>query len=307
MDNLAALFEKKQYQLIINVTEGSVDVVAVSYRLNALIALNRFKEAINLVTIHNDLLYQKDPLKCMQLHFELLLHEKKYDEALLVLKKYEDKPYVSQKVEEFLRAIPHKIADYQKMDETRAPFISEEEANKIFLKEKDNQKIIATIYYLKPLEIAPYLSSLKKLLIRDDVSDDTKTLALLLLISKKVDGNYSIQKKQKTYQINPSHATPPFANKKYRQLINNIHQYGKDPSVEEVAINLLNQYILLIYPCEVDERDKLEHIALAFVVMAKEYLKINENFANFIKNHTDNIDAVKTLLSIYHLSLDKQQ
>ena len=137
MDNLATLFKKKQYQLIIDVTDGSLDIEAISYRLNALIALNRYQDALTLIIARNDLLYQKDPLKCMELHFELLLHEKKFDEALMTLKKYEEMPYVSQRVEEFLRAIPKKIANYQKMDETHTPFVSEEEANEIFIKEKD--------------------------------------------------------------------------------------------------------------------------------------------------------------------------
>ena len=305
MDNLAALFEKKQYQLIINATEGSVDVVAVSYRLNALIALNRFKEAINLVTIHNDLLYQKDPLKCMELHFGLLMHEKKYEEIDANLKKYEEMPYVSQKVEEFLRAIPKQAASYRRKDENPTIMLNEEEANKIFLTSKSSNKIISTIYRLKPLDLTPYLTSLTKLLMRKDVSDDAKTLALILLISKKINGNYSIQKNNTVYHVNPAQIVPPFTSENYLKTVKAIYQYAKDPSIQEIALSLLNQYIVVCYPNEIDHEHKVEHIALAFVALAKEYLKTGENLDEFIKQHTSDTNIINTLLATYRSALDK--
>ncbi|MCQ2794193.1 MAG: hypothetical protein MJ207_02375 [Bacilli bacterium] len=306
MDNLATLFKKKQFDLIVNLTSGSNDVDAVTYRLNALIALGRYAEALKLVYEHNDVLYKKDPLKCMEIHFELLLHERKYLEAMDELKRYEDMPYVSQQVEEFLRVIPKKIANYQTMSETKTPFVSQEEANEIFTKSQDEAKIIATIYRLKPLDISPYLMSLLILLKRGDVNDDAKTMALLLLISKKVNRDVTINKMKSVYSINPANAVPPYTGESYRQTILYIYDLiKKEPAVQEVAINLLNQYIFSIYPIDLYHSIKAKDIALAFIVMGKQYLKVDQDVDAFLEENAEDAGHVMALVELYRLTLDK--
>ena len=47
----------------------------------------------------------------MKLHFELLLSKKLFDEAKIALDHYENLPYVSQEVEEFMREMSQRIID----------------------------------------------------------------------------------------------------------------------------------------------------------------------------------------------------
>jgi len=109
MDNLKTLFDKKQYKLIIDLTSSSDDVTSIIFRLNAFIALEDYKSALNLIINRKDIIYQKDPIRCMDIHIDLLLHENKLMDAINAINEYKNMPYISQKVEEHLKELPNRI------------------------------------------------------------------------------------------------------------------------------------------------------------------------------------------------------
>jgi len=303
--NLKELFDNGKYSDIIELTNKSSDAESVSYRINALIAIENYKAALHEIEIHKETLYKKNPLTCMNLHIELLLHLKMYVEAINVNKEYSERPYISQQVEEFLREVPNKIIASQKRNEINNLYKDENEVKKLFMDSKDEMLLSSAIYNLKKLDIIPYLSSLLVLLKRKDVSDDIKTLALIILVSKKVDMEVEINKNNNFVKVNPSKLSAPFNDRQYKEINNLISKVSRDPTIENVAKNLFNQFILNSYP-NVIYNDESNAMAIAFIALAKRYLKADNEVNEVILANGFSVNKIETLMNILQDKIERK-
>jgi len=304
--NLKELFENGKYSEIIELTNKVSDAESISYRINALIAIENYKAALHEIEIHKEALYKKNPLTCMNLHIELLLHLKMYVEAINAHKEYSERPYISQQVEEFLRDIPNKIIAAQKRSEINNLYQNEEEVKKLFMNSKDEMMLSSAIYNLKKLDIIPYLTSLLVLLKRVDVSDDIKTLTLIMLVTKKVDMEVEINKNNNLYKVNPSKLSAPFNDRQYKEINNLISKISRDPTIENVAKNLFNQFILNSYP-NVIYNDESNAMAVAFIALAKRYLKADNEVNEVILSNGFSINKIEELMNIFQNKIEKNK
>lgn len=299
------LFNKKQYSEILDLTKNKIDEVSLSYRLNALIALSNYQEALKLIKAYNDVLYKKDPLVLMRLHIELLLELKMFTEAINVHHEYYERPYISQQVEEYLKEVPNLIVKAQKNDAANELFKDEEHVKEIFTKSNDAALLTNAIYHLKKLDVTPYLSSLFNLLTRKEVNDDIKTLALLILIMKHVDYDVVINKNKKDIKINPSKVSAPYAQLEYKAIMNEIVKMSKDPTLESVATNLFNQYVLNVFPNELYNAHT-HTMAVAFLALGKKYLRDDKTIEEIVKNNHEDLDNINKLMNFYQGKIERK-
>jgi hypothetical protein len=106
MDSLKSLMDKKEYQLVLDLTKGSSDPEAIFYRATAYISLNQPVPATALLVENREELFKANPVLLMKVTFELRFIQKQFDEAYKDLEWFSNQPYVSQAVEEQLRAAP---------------------------------------------------------------------------------------------------------------------------------------------------------------------------------------------------------
>ncbi|MCQ2795144.1 MAG: hypothetical protein MJ214_02925 [Bacilli bacterium] len=301
--DLKKLLNEHKYSEILSLTNNKEDADSISYRISAYIGLSNYKEALKEIKIHNDLLYKKNPLATMNLHLELLLELKMYAEAISMHHEYSERPYISQQVEEFLREVPNKIIKSQKRNEAQDLFLDEEKVNELFIKSKDEALLTNAIYHLKKLELSPYLNSLANLLKRVDVSDDIKTLALLIMVMKKVNKDIVIIKNKKEFKINPVKLEAPYAMKQYKEIMELIVKLSKDPTIESVASNLFNQYVLISFPGLIFN-DTSKKMSVAFIALAKRYLKEENAVNEVIKDHNESVSEINALMNLYQNKIE---
>ncbi len=299
------LLDEHKYEEIISLTNNKEDVNSIIYRITALASLSRYKDALKELKTHNELLYKNNPLVTMKLHLELLLTLNMYVEAISIFKEYSERPYISQQVEEFLKEVPNLIIKSQKQNEAKDLFLDEDKVNELFINSKDEGMLTNAIYHLKKLDINPYLSSLSKLLKRDDISDDVKTLALLILVIKKVNKDLVLTKNKKEYRINPNKLVAPFAEKQYKEIMQSIIKLSKDPTIESVATNLFNQYVLNCFPGLI-YNDSTHKMSVAFIALAKRYLKEENSVKETIKENNENENDIISLMDLYQSKIDRQ-
>ena len=79
MDSLKTLMDKKQYDLVIKLTENSNDSIALFYRLSALLAVGKSEDALNLIKIKR-LILQKNLSLLIRFHIEILCLLGRFDE-----------------------------------------------------------------------------------------------------------------------------------------------------------------------------------------------------------------------------------
>ena len=71
MDSLKSLMDKRQYDLVIKLTENSEDMTYLFYRISALLATGRGEEALSVIKKNREIL-QGDLSLLMKVHIEIL-------------------------------------------------------------------------------------------------------------------------------------------------------------------------------------------------------------------------------------------
>ena len=270
MDNLDSLFEKKEYDLILELTKDSRDPKELLMRISCLVIEGKVDNALDEIEKNQSIIETKYLLRLMKLHFELLLSKKLFDEARIELRHYENLPYVSQEVEEFLREIKDRIEE-EAHPKSHQKF-ELDEIYDILEKETEMSKISQVLFSLKKYNLNIYIDSLKIFLKRSDVHPNFRTYALMVLIDEKYDGVVEFLSRNGLIKINPKTITPPFMSKEFNETCRLItEKCNHDISMIETALHLFNCYIIDTYPEDIYSVG-LEKLSSAFIRIAESYL-----------------------------------
>ena len=287
MDNLDTLFEKKQYDLVIKLTELSNDPKERFLRISSLVSLGKIDQALDEIEEFQSILEDKYPLQLMKLHFELLLSKKLYEEARIALKHYENLPYISQAVEEFMLEMKTRIEDEAHPHGNKSYSIDE---ICDVLESETNQGIISqVIFSLKDYNIRSYIDSLKLFLKRDNVHPNFRTYALILLVDNKYDDEIEFLSLNGPIVVNPSKLFPPFMSKQFNEVCKLVSQKcNQNVTLMETALHLFNCFIIDTYPIDIYV-DSADDISSAIVHIASQYLhaessEISEKVEKIAKN-----------------------
>lgn len=270
MDNLDSLFNKKEYDLVLELTKDSKDPKEILMRISCLVIQGKVDAALDEIEWNQSLIEDKYQLRLMKLHFELLLSKKLFDEARLALKHYENLPYVSQEVEEFMREMKDRIEE-EAHPKSRQKF-ELDEIYDILEKETDQGKISQVLFSLKNYNINIYIDSLKIFMMREDVNPNFRTYALILLIDEKFNENVKFLSRDGIVVVNPTKIEPPFMSQNFNETCRKItEKCNNNVTLTETALHLFNCYIIDTYPSKIYEEGN-EKLSSAFVRIAEIYL-----------------------------------
>ncbi len=286
MDNLESLFNKKEYALILDLTKDSKDPKELLMRISCFVIQGKIDEALDEIETNQSLIEKDYQLRLMKTHFELLLSKKLYDEARLALKHYENLPYVSQEVEEFMRDMKTRIED-EAHPKSHQGF-DLEEIYDVLEKETDSAKISQVLFSLKNYNLNIYIDSLKIFMKREDVNPNFRTYALIVLVDAKFDEEVGFLSRNGLISVNPAKITPPFMTPAFNETCRLItEKCNHDVSMIETALHLFNCYVIDTYPEDI-YKDSEELLSSAFIRIAESYLN---------KLHSSNDEEVIELAS----------
>ena len=227
------------------------------------------QEAMDFILSHREELYHYDAEKTLRANFELRFMLHQFDEAYEDYEYYSSLPYVSQAVEEVLRGIPKLIRGNELASHSGEHF-DEEEAHAALTDGEDPYAILGVLQSLKSRDITPYLEEIYAIL-SSDIHEDVKTFALFLLVDKKIDHDCLLIKRNKSYKINPIKLGNPFNNESYLKVYQ-ATQKEKDASRSGVALELLDQLTLSLYPEKVYKEEEFELFYRCLLLLADVYL-----------------------------------
>ena len=271
MDSLKTLMDKKQYDLVIKLTENSNDSIALFYRLSALLAVGKSEDALNLIKTKRLILQNKLAL-LIKFHIEILCLLGRFDEAYSDLKYYEDLPYESQEVEEILRSMPAYIRDQEKASFGNRHLDEDEIRQRLM--SKNDEEVLAALDDIKSLPINNYLLNILKL-ISSHPRQVIRSFALLLLVNAKYDKEVQFLHFDKLVKVNPAKLPEPFFVPGFQDLESlsfALQNEYHDPSVAQNALQVISSYLLYIYPSGL-ELEK-EEVIVVFGYIAKRLLQI---------------------------------
>lgn len=270
METLKSLFEKKQYQLIIDLKSNSRNVEDLPYLVNSYIAIGKINEAINAFETNLSNYFVSLPLYTVTTYFDLLFHVGDKTKIRKMINIFKDYPYISQEIEEI-------IQNYENQIFKDAKSKSKLDIDEIFEKIQNCDSELEKLNYIHMLNdynIQDYVQDIVEI-IKSGVSDYLKVFALLLLVNKRIDAKFSFQTSRKTYNVDVLKLYVPFVDKFYEKVTLYIESFAHNPSLSGVCIELFNQFILAIYPDKVEEfNDDYILICLALLYLGSKYLKI---------------------------------
>ena len=270
MDNLESLFNKKEYALILDLTKDSKDPKELLMRISCLVIQGKIDEALDEIEKNQSLIEKEYQLRLMKTHFELLLSKKLFDEARLALKHYENLPYVSQEVEEFMRDMKTRIED-ESHPKSHQSF-NLDEIYDVLEKETDSAKISQVLFSLKNYNLNIYIDSLKIFMKREDVNPNFRTYALIVLVDAKFDEEVGFLSRNGLISVNPARIAPPFMTPTFNETCKLItEKCNHDVSMIETALHLFNCYVIDTYPEDI-YKDGPELMSSAFIRIAESYL-----------------------------------
>ena len=268
-----------KYQQIINKLKDTKNNDELFILLNAYINEKLYEDAIKLIENNSQLVKEK-PLHIIKLHIELLLSLELFDEASIAYKKYLELPYISQEVEEYLKEIPSLIEERKDVNKNKTYTI--DEIDEILTTHYDQGKIMDVLFSLDNYNILKLLTPIEIFLLRKDVHPSLRTYALISLVSNNISTPVQILKDGKKITVVPNKLKPPFCDDNFKKVIKYIEsELYKDPSVQQIAFQLLNNYVLDCYPDDVLNDVDLNEFCLALTSLAKDYLSIaNDDVTN---------------------------
>ena len=268
-----------KYQQIINKLKDTKNNDELFILLNAYINEKLYEDAIKLIENNSQLVKEK-PLHIIKLHIELLLSLELFDEASIAYKKYLELPYISQEVEEYLKEIPSLIEERKDVNKNKTYTI--DEIDEILTSHYDQGKIMDVLFSLDNYNILKLLTPIEIFLLRKDVHPNLRTYALISLVSNNISSPVQILKDGKKITVVPNKLKPPFCDDNFKKVIKYIEsELYKDPSVQQIAFQLLNNYVLDCYPDDVLNDVDLNEFCLALTSLAKDYLSIaNDDVIN---------------------------
>ena len=274
MDSLKTLMDKKQYDLVLKLTENSQDSLALFYRLSAMLATGRSEDALKLIKDKRQILLAK-PGVLMKIHIELLCLLGKFDEAYSELRYYQELPYENQETEELLNSLPKYIRE-EEIKVYKRQEVGQDELRKKLLS-KNDVDVLSALDAVRGQSLESFLLPIINIL-KNYPKQLVRTFALLLLVAKKYDKKVEFLHGDKLIEVIPSELDEPFIIPGLGNIddLSSLFQNEyHDPSLSQNAINVLSSYMVYIYPNKVNYSK--EELLVIFGYIAKELLRSKDN------------------------------
>ena len=274
MDSLKTLMDKKQYDLVLKLTENSQDSLALFYRLSAMLATGRSEDALKLIKDKRQILLAK-PGVLMKIHIELLCLLGKFDEAYSELRYYQELPYENQETEELLNSLPKYIRE-EEIKVYKRQEVGQDELRKKLLS-KNDVDVLSALDAVRGQSLESFLLPIINIL-KNYPKQLVRTFALLLLVAKKYDKKVEFLHGDKLIEVIPSELDEPFIIPGLGNIddLSSLFQNEyHDPSLSQNAINVLSSYMVYIYPNKLNYSK--EELLVVFGYIAKDLLQSKDN------------------------------
>ena len=268
MQKINDLFEEGKYEEVLERTKGSVLPKEILIRISAYIEMGKREEALGALLKSREALFKERPLLTMRADFELRFALNQFDEAYEDLDYFSNLPYVSQEVEEELRASRKRIRA-----EEKAYLLQGADHKKdlsVLLKSNDPYAVLGALSQIGKKGMKGHEEEIKDIL-AGTMHHDVKVFALEVLVALGYPENVCFIDEGKARMIRPSELISPFEEENYKS-IRDMLGIQRDTSLAETAIHILDEIALASYPdfpfkegCPPFEMD-------AIVMLGQEYL-----------------------------------
>jgi hypothetical protein len=243
--NLQTLYEQQDYETLVKRTAALSDLNMIRYHVIGLLGIGANQMVLRVMLAKFSII-QKALVIFLKIHYEVLTLHREYPEHEDLMAAYDQLPYSSQDVEEWVSKI---YILYRK-----PPHPVVKEIIDLFLEayeKKDEGLLVDLVTQLKPIHVYQLRATLKDILL-GHLNQHLKGLIVLTLIHARFDEVIQMSKGDQTLSFNPIDTSDPFDDGTFDQFKQMIDEGMKDPSIRHISYSILSTYILKMIPFEID-------------------------------------------------------
>lgn len=240
---------------------------------------NRFDEFI---CAHGPRLLKEDPVLFIGKHVHFYLCQDRTDRALSVLKTYQEAPFISMTVEDFMKDLETEIRRISE-PKNRAVYSDTELYRDLY--SGSEERIGKAIRALSEMNIRSYIPFVRKTL-SSALPYRYKILLLFILVEQGVNDRFTVKRDDGSeFSFVPSRSLLPFDEPRYAECADYMRHLNESPSILDTAMELLNTVLVRRYPESIIE-DASSSCAAGeiFVYLAKEYHQEENDEEALIRN-----------------------
>lgn len=265
------------------------------------IKTGQFKQALMTIEVNKESLFLANPLSTLELHFGILFELRSFTEARKALLYYKDMPYVSQAIEDELKALEIKLERrIEKMLETLE---ADEQALKNMLKSGDYNEVMRAFSIIRQakLPLEDFDEEINICLKHDYGRNVIFGLLLnthIYLGKREIDVCYYGQNRL----IDTRDFFIPTEHVAFKEVIKELEKHNKNTTVYGFAKELAVFKSFEIFP-ETFTQSDAKTLAVYFVYQARLALQESFNHALFFKSHQISDENIKNIVKKYHLDM----
>lgn len=288
MQKIEDLFEGGDFEKVLELTENSIDPKEIFVRISSYIELGKREEALKALLDHREPLFKARPIMTMRADFELRFALNQFDEAYDDLGYFNNLPYVSQEVEEALRAFPKIIREEEKASLLQGQ--GKEKDLRALLNSSDPYAVLGALSQIGNKRLKGYEAEIEKILVSSPYAD-VKSFALEVLVAEGYDKEVRFLNGEDELRIIPKELCSPFDEPGYANLRKMLKTL-KDSSLQSVCVKLLDQIALSSFPHYPFKEGPLSSELEALISLGKEYLGEPGEGDEGLKKEMDRFKAI---------------
>ena len=277
------LLDDQDYEAAISLSDGRFDHDALLARFIAYASLGQDIEALALIEQHFEIL-KGDVKIIFPLHATII--KLKNDKLLgfKVLAKYKELPYASIEIEEAMHEFESWLYEVK---QTPAFDVNKWKSS---LETTDRALLEKAIVAIPQTMVRDQVATIKRLLVAP-YPQAIRFLAVNRLIEAHIETELVYGVGEVSVALIPAMLDAPLTSYEATEFISLIKAYRTGPSEIELALQLLSQYAIAIYPLEPLYEDG-DHLLEAIFGLVKKYLGFNHAIANEVtKAISEEIEA----------------
>ena len=293
------LLEKGQFDLLIKLTENATNHEDVYYHVVALNDAGRVNDALEYISLYQDILDQ-DIKNIMMFHISILLDLAKYEQAREAYEHYANLPYQSQEVEELLKIVPQYITKKELEKDINGVYFNEENIHKFFMSENE-EEVFEGLNALKNRNPEDFIYEFKHIMVNYPRAL-ARLLALSILVKYRYEGMVEfVDIKNVKRTIKPSEvADSPFDDKPFLDAIDRI-EHIKDASIGGYAKDILVMFMIAIYLSDLKYSSNI--LFLASYSLARDLFKEEYDLHKEAEEEKVNLYEVTELIDLMRENL----
>ena len=251
LDQAVLLLQEGKGEEALAALEGEIGTKADFLRVSAYLSLSRLSSASELFFKERDAFFDLLPKKTIEVDFELRFLAKDFSGAYGDIAYFNDKPYVSQEVEEVLRSLPRLVSNV-------AALTSEGKSAAERLKDLHSEDDYVVLSALSRLDPKAKDEGLRKLVrsiaMSEERSQDLRTYALLFLKAYGDEEPLVYRRKDLDTQIVPRELPDPTKEEGRLKTLALLEE-EKDVGAARLAASLLESAVIASYPVPYPKED----------------------------------------------------